>query len=475
MVPPAMGFGNGSSSLTVVSCLFVAACSSGGSSGGGSGGSAGSGGSGGVTSTDPLVLVPPEPLQVDAAECPATFQAGMGDGQQSGFEVAGQSRSFLLRLPAADGPRPLMVVFNGTGEDGQAIYTRAHMQDFVDAGFVVLAPDSAGNGTLWPVWDGLREPGHENDPNADLDFFDALVRCTAAHHAIDAKRIYVSGHSAGGIFSNYVLQRRSELLAGGIPASGVFDLTAPAPQATLDDIAVLVTWGGDNDAWSGSAGGVSVPSFSFVEQAALASQYYEANVEQAYCRGKNLGHAWLSQGNGFMIDYLLAHPKGLAKSSPWQLVAPPQSANYECGDTAASASGGVVVSCGSSTTAGCQAYCQLLGDCAVENATIEPVLGPQLEKLGFSGAGHTECGGCVAQCETDAAAGGSLDAGVLSCFETAAASAQCGAGISGAMPLVDATNSCCQGKQQSQVCSTLCGTIKTNSSASILFSTCSSF
>src|SRR5262249_7142647 len=154
-------------------------------------------------------------------------------GQTLGYTIDGQARSFFLALPDAakfSGPRPLLVLFNGTGETGSIVFSIWGIQSFVDAGFIVLAPDSIGNGAVWPVGDAMRKPGDEGLPNAALDFFDSLVACTAADHSIDAKRVYVAGHSAGGIMTNYVLQRRSQLLAGGVVASGVLDLTRPVPE-----------------------------------------------------------------------------------------------------------------------------------------------------------------------------------------------------------------------------------------------------
>ena len=436
---------------------------------------AGSGGSAGSSGDPYYDAVPALRRVADVSACPTGFEAPPAAGQSSGFEAAGQMRSFYLGLPSQAGPRPTLVLFNGTGESGLTIFNRVHAQDFVDAGFIVVAPDSAGNGTLWPVWDGLREPGHENDPNADLDYFDKLLDCISVHFEVDEKRIYVAGHSAGGIFTNAVLRRRSELLAGGIPASSVFDLTGPSPAAELSDMAVVVTWGGDNDIYSGSAGGgVSVPEFNFVEQAAIASESYEnePKVEQAWCKGASLGHAWLP-ANAWFIDFLLGHPKGLATTSPWQ-AASTEGSGFSCGFDAAPKPTGTTVTCPSaSTTAACQSYCQFLGDCAVENATIEPVLAPQLDALGFAGSDHTQCGGCVTQCEADAQS--SADSTVLGCFETAFGSAQCGAGISGAQPLIDPSNSCCKDQTSSGVCTRLCQAINTNAPAAALFSSCAAF
>ena len=53
--------------------------------------------------------------------------------------------------------------------------------------------------------------------------FDDLIACIAGHHAVDARRVYVAGHSAGGAMTNYVLGRRSSLLAGGITGRVLLD------------------------------------------------------------------------------------------------------------------------------------------------------------------------------------------------------------------------------------------------------------
>lgn len=90
---------------------------------------------------------------------------------------------------------------------------------------------------------------------------------------------------------------------------------------------------------------------NFVEQAALASQHYEAKAEQVHCRGKNLGHAWLDGANPWMIDDPLAHPKGLAQGSPWKYAAPAASEEFECVEGAATFVNPNAVSCGSTATA----------------------------------------------------------------------------------------------------------------------------
>lgn len=436
----------------------------------------GTGATTGAGGQSPEDLVPPEPLGGDpAVVCPgayATTAPVAGDNQ--GFEVAGQSRRFYLIEPDSSftGPRPLLVGFNGTNETGKSFSDRAELEQLAAQGFVVVAPWSAGNGTLWPVWDSLHAEGDPDTNNPDLAFFDALVACVGAHRPVDKNRIYATGHSAGGIMTNYVLQRRSELLAGGIVASGVFSLTSPEPAAPLDDLFVIVTWGGDNDEYSGGSMGVSVPSINFVEQASIASVFYDAepNVSQANCRGNNLGHAWLPI-NDWFVQALLAHPKGLAQKGMTTLPAQGASAPAACTVEPFVFTSDVTVTCPTtSTVAGCAETCQFMGDCAVENATVGPILAPQLTDLGFSGPDNTTCDGCITHCEGVATTPADLE--VLGCMQDAQGASVCGPGIDGALPVIDALNACCEGRSDSPWCMDTCTILLTNSAAASILTTC---
>lgn len=461
--------------------VLVVAC------GGSSGDDVGPGGSGTSGGTDPTQNPPdgtdpgtdggptadgaPEPLPSDPlAACPASYKTTAPKaGLVTGFEVAGQQREFVLILPPASftGPRPLFVGFNGTSENGTKFATRAKLADFAAKGFVVVVPSSVGNGSFWPIWDGMRKPGGEASPaNADLALFDSLVGCMAGHFSIDKKRIFVGGHSAGGIFTNKVLRARSKVVAGGIVGSGVFSLTQSGDAAPLDPMFVMVTWGGDNDSYTGTTpSGVNVPAFSFVEQASLASKYYEAqaNVQQVQCRGDNLGHAWLPL-NAWFADMMIAHPKGAAKTP---IAAIPASAPASCSETAYEVPPLPAITCGASATAGCQAACQLTADCIGENRTVGVVMKNQLTSFGFSG---TSCGGCLTKC---AQAGTSAaNTAALSCFQTAQASAVCGAGIEGAFPHMAAVEKCCKGRSDSSFCVALCTSINQNEAASAFYPSC---
>lgn len=433
-----------------------------------------------VAPIDPLEVVPPEPFPGDADACGAAFTAVAG--QNEGFMVGDEARSFYLALPDASehtGPRPLFVAFHGTDGTGQGAFTGWNLQPFVDAGFIVLALDGEDNGGLWPTWDAMHQANDDQSMNPDLAFFDAAVSCLAAQQSVDAKRVYVGGHSAGGIMTNHVLRSRSPMLAGGIVASGIYDLTAPDPVAPLDPMTILVTWGGDNDGYSGTTNsGVELPSFNFAEQAAIASAAYEnaPGVAQAYCTGNDFGHVWLESINSLMVDYLLAHPKGLTENESFVLPTAPAT-GVRCSEGIAEFVPPIVVECVEESSVRCLDYCQFIGDCVVENSTAGPVLGPQLEALGFSGEGRAECGGCLTACEQDEAAAFEVDEGVLTCFQDAFQThgAMCGPGVPGVMPFINAANTCCEDQLDSAVCTRLCTTVKENNIALQLLPTCEAF
>lgn len=414
----------------------------------------------------------PVPLPGDTAACPPGFQSSLGAGQHSGFAAGGQTRSFYLALPAASfvGPRPLVWAFHGTGLSGAQVFSGYGLQAWVDVGAIVVAPDSNGNGSLWPVWDSFVFPGAPPAANADLTLFDDLLSCVAGHHAVDAKRLYVLGHSAGGAMTHFVLGHRSSLLAGGIAASGGFDLTQPVPATSPAPVTVIVAWGGANDCYSGSAGGTSVTNSCFSEQSALGSRFWEAQPgsHQIACRGADVGHVWLGTIERWMRDVLLAHPKGAARRADWSLPPMPSGARAVCGEAEATYTPLVTVDCPSSSAAGCREYCQAIGDCIVENGTLGPESAAQLEALGFANATNV-CSGCVSQCEADGRSS-AADATVLACLAASAPATVCGPGMAGA-GVFTAVQQCCA-TPGSALCARFCGTFRQNPAFDSMVSWC---
>src|SRR5699024_9445642 len=73
--------------------------------------------------------VPVVAIEANAeADCPGAFKSSAPKaGSNAGFEVAGQKRTFFVIEPegAGDGPVPIFIALNGTGEDGPSFSKRA--------------------------------------------------------------------------------------------------------------------------------------------------------------------------------------------------------------------------------------------------------------------------------------------------------------------------------------------------------------
>jgi len=426
------------------------------------------GADGDVSPDDPLALVPPVALEADPlVDCPAPLTTKSPEaGQNVLFDVGGQARAFWLVEPKdAAGPRPLLVAFGGPGEDGDDFVERARLDRFAERGFYVVAPSSGYNGSFWSPWDAMREPDDQSRPNRDLELFDVLVRCLAAHVEIDANRIYVAGHSAGGAMANAVLQRRSELLAGGVIASGIFRMTSPPDAPELDETLALVTFGGAADVLPQSS---VVDDVSFGDEASAASLFYDEQprVGQANCTAE-VGHVWLAMLNDWMIDLLLAHPKGLLEPASLELAPVPEGSGATCTTEPLRYETGV--QCPASSTDGCHELCDFIADCAVE-VGVASLAGDILSGFGFSGEDFSDCSGCVSWCEAEAVT--SADADVLACLEAASTANLCPSGFLGVQPLIDGLNRCCDGRNDAPYCFAMCREIRNISLVWSYFDTC---
>jgi predicted esterase len=438
--------------------------------------------------TDPWSVIAPELMGgIPGDACPQGYKDALPEGINEEFLTGGQSRRLMVVTPDEEthpGPRPLLLSFNGTGGTAEGAFESYALQNFVDRGFVVASLSSNANGTVWPSWDSMHATQEDPDKNPDLAFFNDALACVAAHRSVDTHRIYILGHSAGGIMVNYLLQHRSDVLAGGIAASSILSLTSPIPPIGLEPMAVIVTWGGDNDIWGGeSESDIAVPEINFVAEAALTSQKYEKeeNVNQIWCKGNDLGHDYPDGINDYMIDFLLAHPKGYADNPHWSFSQTEEGADALCGEDAVVYEGIVDILCPGDGF--CTTYCSFIADCAGENGTVAPAIGPQLIALGFSGDYFEECGGCIEVCEADLATDQPGDVAVKQCVKdivaaeaeavaTNAAEGQCAQGIEGAFPFIYGMDACCADALDSALCTRLCTTILENSAAAGFFVSC---
>jgi hypothetical protein len=226
------------------------------------------------------------------AECPA-FRDGtitfMGLG---GIRVAAGTKP--------GGPTaPMLFYWHGTGTFAGEYVTMASAvaQGVVAEGGVIISfQDTTGgdftSGTL------IFGAG-------DWVLADQLFACAVKNHNIDARRVYATGCSAGGLFSTAMAAARSTYIAAAAPNSGGWSF----PTAFQNDhVPALMTIHG--------APGVDVVAIDFSQSSATADASFKAKGGFVI----NCNHGGIHCGGGGlapeMWEFFKAHPYGV-DPKPW--------------------------------------------------------------------------------------------------------------------------------------------------------------
>src|SRR5690606_35705421 len=124
----------------------------------------------------------------------------------------GVVRTYLVDLPSAYDPNtayPIVFGFHGMGTSGETFHSAFYgnlLSAMADEA-IVVHPDALGDPTAW---------GDEEE----IAFFDDLLVELQATLCIDTARVFVTGHSSGGFFTNTLACARADVLSGIAPVSG---------------------------------------------------------------------------------------------------------------------------------------------------------------------------------------------------------------------------------------------------------------
>ena len=130
----------------------------------------------------------------------------------------GVGRTYTLRVPrAADSARALALVIaiHGRGGSGQRMIRWSGFDAKADAeGFLLVAPDGTGDPRGWYTGFG---PGGAID---DVGFIGALIDTLSAHYRVDRARVFVAGHSNGGVLAHHIASDLSPRIAAAAVVAG---------------------------------------------------------------------------------------------------------------------------------------------------------------------------------------------------------------------------------------------------------------
>lgn len=240
------------------------------------------------TQTDTEEAGPAYPAAVpeySGGDCP-TFEAG----NNKNFQVGDEKRSFRLYLPDEPEGAPLVFVWHWLGGNSAQAASAFDTQALADEkGWIVVVPESLDDRAF--EWNFLVEA----EGNTDLLFFDDLLSCVDDNFSPDLERVYVTGMSAGGLWTTYLGVHRSQHFTAVAPlAGGMFDESYVTPER---NIPWMLTWGGPEDI--------------------VFMSFHDANLEHlANLTGDDFfvvacehdeGHVFPSVGNDYLWDFFTIH------------------------------------------------------------------------------------------------------------------------------------------------------------------------
>jgi polyhydroxybutyrate depolymerase len=261
--------------------------------GGGTGGTSGSGGTtgtGGVTGSG------------GTGGSGSSAGAGCGKTPPSAgarsITVNGTARTFELWLPPSyDRNRayPLVFAFHGAGGNGRLAQSYFGIQQAAGSNAIVVYPDglSRNGSTSWGVYG--------SDATTDFAFVDAMASTLRDSLCVDANRIFATGHSYGGYFSNALGCARGKLLRAIAPVAGGGPYVtcdggqvAAWLEASTDDPVVAYSNGvSSRDHWL-SANHCGSTSHAVGPSTCVEYDGCDAGNPVRWCSESTLGHNWPS-------------------------------------------------------------------------------------------------------------------------------------------------------------------------------------
>ena len=138
--------------------------------------------------------------------------------------VGGGSRTYVLVVPksaSAVSALPIVFVFHGDGGTGAGVRAQLALEAPAGDGAIFVYPNGVQRADGW--WD-LDKPA---TTNPDIAFFDAMLATLKTRYCVDAKRVFVTGFSRGGFFTNHLGCHRGDVLRAIAPQSGGGPYAAP--------------------------------------------------------------------------------------------------------------------------------------------------------------------------------------------------------------------------------------------------------
>jgi polyhydroxybutyrate depolymerase len=176
-----------------------------------------------------------------AAALAAAGPSGLESGDQLRMlQVDGRARSYLVHVPLRHDPaRPTAVVLalHGAAMNAQMMALYSGLNRKADeAGFLAVYPNGTGKFGLLLVWNSGGLAAADSPWPDDVRFIARVLDDLGAAVCIDAKRVYATGFSNGGMMCYRLAAELSDRIAAIAPVAGTMAVDCPTPRRPVSVI-----------------------------------------------------------------------------------------------------------------------------------------------------------------------------------------------------------------------------------------------
>ena len=187
---------------------------------------------------------------------------GPGDYPRN-LKVGELDRNYIVHVPAKYDPRvptPVVLSFHGGGSNAEQMVKFCGLNEKADeAGFIVVYPSGTGRLEKLLTFNGGNCCGYAMNKNVDdVGFVRALLDDLATVANIDAKRVFATGMSNGGIISYRLASELSDRIAAIAPVGGPMGTETCNPKRPVP----VIHFHGTDDEYAPFLGGKGTRSIS---------------------------------------------------------------------------------------------------------------------------------------------------------------------------------------------------------------------
>jgi len=234
-----------------------------------------------------------------------------GDYAQS-LLFAGVERVYLVHLPSGIADTrafPLVIVLHGGGGNAASAAKMTGLSALGDkANFIVVYPDGTGRlDDRLLTWNAGNCCGYALDNQVDdAGFIRALIEKLARDYPIDARRVYATGISNGGMMAYRLACELSDQIAAIAPVAGALNVECKPTQPVS-----VIAFHGTNDQnvpFNGGAGSKSIDPHPRTDQSVAYAMVFWAQRDSCGAtptrdeRGSIVHDTYASCANGTGVE-----------------------------------------------------------------------------------------------------------------------------------------------------------------------------